>query len=686
MENDGEKMKKVYKMILSLVLLILVLIPADCPAASGDYEKFNTFCLENYGANKDELYYFKFGKELRIDDNSIWMYLSENSACIAWETNLPSRSYIEYGVTDKYGEKTTEEERYFFVHIQYLKSLITEKSYHYRLVSVDERGNKITSEDKVLETKKIKNSVRIPDEAGKINYLLNVPMTTYILTKDIKLDEDYFAVIGDKITVDLNGYTISFDFEAGVKAGKAKNIKIVNGTIKQIVSDGMSGNNRSDYFNPLTLSGCADAEIAGLTIDYEAPQAWGVNIIKPEGSCDIHHNVFLDRGTVISSRHGWGVRPLGFSETEKGINKFRIYSNLIKRTRQNGFHVAQKMYNNEIYVDSWSINSFALQPAADEGEYYNNRIFGTGFNAYGFGWASTNLKISDNFVHMQGINASSRWGETWGDINMLSAMRVTNYDKGGQVRNNLEYKNNVVVIKGREGCEIRGTEFMSDISIKDLVYHDNTVKVEVQDDKTSQAACVDAQGQVANNDTALPVFYKNNTYISNICHVRFGDSYGRGSNHQFINCKFVRTGSDPRYHTFIFDGGWWSHRHVFLDCEFGDGTRYNDVLWKKTSPQSSYSVKWTLAITSLPKADITIIDKRGRIEFTGKTDADGKVSAVLTQCLIKPPDNMKGDEPNNDKHQEVEYTPHSVVVEKNGVTKRAKVTMDKKQELDVKME
>ncbi|OGF44956.1 MAG: hypothetical protein A2231_08620 [Candidatus Firestonebacteria bacterium RIFOXYA2_FULL_40_8] len=683
-------MNKGFRKYFYLFVLALVLIPGENVFAADEYDTFNKFCLDNFGTKQEELYFTKFGKDLLQDEKNSWQYVSENSACISWETSLPAKSCVEYGTTDKYGAKTEEEERYFFTHVLYLKDLTVDTTYHYRLVSVDERGNQVTSADKTLETKKAANAVYIPDEAGKINYLLDTPQKTYILTKDIKVDEEGFDVIAENVTFDLNGHTIRYDFEAGVKADNAKKFKIVNGFIKQEAGGIMSGNNRHDAFNPLTLRSCADVEIAGLSIDYSSPQTWGMHIRDQKETCNVHNNIILDRGSVIPNRHSFAVRSIGFDGGEKGLNKYSLHHNLIKRARQNGVQTAQTIYNNEIYIDSFSTNSFAIQPHSvpdtEAGEHYNNKVFGTGFNAYGFGWAHLNLKIHDNFVFMQGFDTKSRWNETWGDINMLSAMRVTNYDKGGQVRNNLDYRNNVIVMKGREGCEIRGVEFMSDISIKDLVFHDNIIKVEAQDDKTSRVACVDPQGQVANNDTALPVYYKNNTLISNMYHIRFGDTYGVGSNHQFINCKFVRTGNNPKYHTFVFDGGHWSHRHVFLDCEFGEGTKYNDVFWKRTSAKSSYSVKWTLTVKSEPKASVTIIDKRGRIEYTGKTDAEGKVSAVLTQCLIKPPANMKGDEPNNDKHQEVEYTPHSIIVEKNGVTKRVKVTMDKKQEVEIKME
>lgn len=93
---------------------------------------------------------------------------------------------------------------------------------------------------------------------------------------------------------------------------------------------------------------------------------------------------------------------------------------------------------------------------------------------------------------------------------------------------------------------------------------------------------VSTQGAYNDRSTHLPLYYKNSTLESNICNVRFGDGYGQGSNHQFINSRIVKIGDHPGYHTFVFDGGNSNFNHVFLDCEFVDGAAYNDVYWKNT--------------------------------------------------------------------------------------------------------
>lgn len=118
-------------------------------------------------------------------------------------------------------------------------------------------------------------------------------------------------------------------------------------------------------------------------------------------------------------------------------------------------------------------------------------------------------------------------------------------------------------------------QFSSHLQTKNLICKDSIIKVVGLDDK-SGGTCVVTQGRTAAN--AQPLYYRNCTFIASRCIVSFGDGYSIGSNHHFENCKFERVGTNPDFHTFALNRG-WSDRHVFLDCEFGPGTKYNDVSW-----------------------------------------------------------------------------------------------------------
>ena len=276
---------------------------------------------------------------------------------------------------------------------------------------------------------------------------------------------------------------------------------------------------------------------------------------------------------------------------------------------------------------------------------------------------------------------------TWGEQDVLAGFRLTNYNKGGQIRENLNYHNNVIFGRCRWGAEMRGTEFYSDSTIRDLQCNDNIIKILGQDTLTHKAACVDAQGAYNDRTKHLPVYYKNDQLESNICNVRFGDDYGQGSNHQFINCKIIKAGNNPNYHTFLFDGHSSVFNHGFLDCEFAGGAAYDDVYWDDTQSLSNYHVSWTLTLESSPGASAIIRDRKGNIAADLKIPEGGSISLPLVQSVIRPVEwEMNGVETeviDKSKHQEEEFSPYTVTVMKNGRQKTERIDMKKKQTLKV---
>jgi hypothetical protein len=659
---------------------------------------FNDFCIEHFGAEKEPLVYEKFGKELKILPEGVWMHASDTSAVIGWDTNLPAKSYVEYGKTAEYGQRTPEPERHFYVNVRYLRGLERDTTYHYRLVSVDERGNKVASADKTFTTARPEGAIVIPGDMEGPPYVLK-EKGTYLLTADIIADGSAFEIRGDDIILDLNGHTVVYNNKSievtgksfknwvdksafGVLMEKAQNFQLFNGTIRQ-----GAGNDPacgiSIGFSPFHGEGAGGhKEFAGVTIEFGADQMIGINYHWSRGSTNIHHCVFVDHGSKVSNRHGGGCRAARLDGKQTG----EMHHNLVKRTRQMGLAGADKLYNNEVYVDSFSTNSFALQIAAEGGRGYNNRVFATGFNPYGFGWGKKDWKAYDNFIHMVGQDTSKRWGERWGDVNMLAGMRVTNYSKGGQEREDLEYYGNVIVMEGKEDCEIRAVEFFSDETIKNLNFHDNIVKAIALDDQTVRVACVDAQGHFRKENT-LPVFYRNNTFISNRHMVRFGDDYGKGNNHQFINNRFIKVGEDhPMFSTFYFGGGYWNYGHVIRDCTFEGGAEPMDVHWGPIGNQAWYQVEWTLTVKAPAGAEVKIVDAKGDEAFAGKVGDDGTVAVPLVQARLSPPEGHdakahKEGRGGTEGAAKDAFTPHTVTVAVDGKTAEAKVTMDKARSL-----
>ncbi len=702
------------------------------------YELYNRFCLTHYGAETDPLVYETFGDELKVKEGSIWEYISEKSTSIAWKTNLPAKTYVEYGTTKSYGASTDLPERFFYIHLHYLKNLEAHTLYHYRLVMIDERGNKIESEDKTFHTRDIPDAIYIPGNMGSPPYLLDQANSVYIVTDDITADGTAFEIQAENITLDLGGHTVThgnqlivdLDHSILQKSGvgirgkvnsRHSGIKIFNGILKQGVAENNMeyyaakkmvhpdetrkkklAKNMSKGFSNIELENCGDVEIAGVTSEYRWHQTWGMRFDKAFGKYNIHHNICLDKGTQMFSRHGDGTsRSIGFKGSSSGDlnkenNEIQVHHNLIKHTRQNGLNNAQKIYDNEVYVDSWVVNSFAISPYREKGKVYNNIIFLTGYYACGILWATTDLDVHHNFIHMESINTmierpdkGRRLIENWGEQDVIAGMRLTNYDKGGQLRNNLNYTKNVILGRCRGDVEMRGTEFFSDYSIHNLVFKDNIIKITAEDTLVRKAACVDTQGAYNDRNTHLPIYYKNCSLISNNGNIRFGDEYGQGSNHQFIDCRIVKTGDYPNYHTFIFDGHSSVFNHILLDCEFIGGSSYNDVYWSDTQSLSDYSIKWTLTLETNSEAAITITDKNGNEAFSGKSGADGAISVPLLQSIIRPVEwTLNGKEvevTEKQRYQEEKFNPYTINVMLDGKKKSKSINLDKKVALKIRL-
>jgi hypothetical protein len=145
---------------------------------------FTEFCRTHFGAEKEPLAYAMFGRDLKVMDGGDWTHASVGSACLAWETSLPATTHVEFGRTKDYGQTTARSERPFYIHVHYLRDLQPDTAYHYRLVSVDERGNRVTSEDRMITTRGLAGVIALPGDLPGPPYKLAEAHATYVLTQD----------------------------------------------------------------------------------------------------------------------------------------------------------------------------------------------------------------------------------------------------------------------------------------------------------------------------------------------------------------------------------------------------------------------------------------------------------------------------------------------------------------------
>lgn len=572
------------------LFMLVTLFPVAAIAQSDSYSAFESFTIKHFGVLNEPLTTKLPGDDLKLLDDGAWQRVSENSAVLAFETNLPTKAYIEYGPTKTYGAKTEASERPYYVHVHYLKDLKTGAAIHYRVVATDEKGKTVASADKTITPKKIANAIYLSTDKGKTPFKLDKAGATYVLKSDIVAPGTALSVTAPDVTIDLNGFTVTYNevagpsdaggSEFGALAGQGSqgvrcsygtkgSTKLYNGTIKQGAGNGGYGH------VPVLFRG---AEIAGVTLDYHGPQVSGI-----DNECKVvHHNVIVDRGSELSNRHQ-GVQGVGVSGD--------VHHNLFKRVRQRGVNAANgaKVYRNEIYVDSCATNSFGVMMyKSRKCEVTDNRIFGRGYLAIGIGTVSEgvgDIKIARNFIHMQAHTPDSRWAE-YGEQSGAYCVRVT---WGGE---NIEYADNVMVAKGRDGGMVRGIWFCPTPKITNVSFRRNIVKVISETPQTT-----DKWGAVviSGEDTpeSKPGIFEDNTIISNFCNVRLGEEYGTGKNARFVRNTFVRDGDDAGYatvicgfHTFNNNGS------VFLDSKLEGGADLANVRWEGTG-DNGYAVGTT---------------------------------------------------------------------------------------------
>ncbi len=134
-------------------------------------------------------------------------------AVIGWSTDEPSSAVVEYGTTEKYGERVSKEEVFSKRHRIRLTGLKAGQTYHYRITSRDIFGNTSVSEDFIIDTsepvrasRRTRIIDRIPPEIREVNlFKVNGTDDVYLL---VRADEPVKAhlTIHEPSEMDYHGF------------------------------------------------------------------------------------------------------------------------------------------------------------------------------------------------------------------------------------------------------------------------------------------------------------------------------------------------------------------------------------------------------------------------------------------------------------------------------------------------
>jgi len=563
---------------------------------ANDDEYFFNFRLINFAPDTEPLIRETFGDATVFgQDGGFWEHIAYTSCAVGFSTNLPTVSVIEYGETVAYGQLTVQSDAYYYRHLHYIRGLQPNTTYHYRISVQDHDGNTVISDNHTFTTKEMTGGViRIPEdfEGAPLPYTLTVNNTKYVLTRDITVPTVAINIKAHDIELDLDGHTIiydnatpkvigdwwnvyAYDEEAtfGIRAGlwNFTNVKVYNGIIRQGANGGMGFIGVG--FNPLFLNHMGAGsynEVAGITVDYYGKSVSGM--ITGDGY--IHHNVIIDRGTVVDNRHQ------GIKAIEAGSHiENEIAYNSLRRFRHQGIIGNGDKHHNELYSDSFDSNSFLIG-AGTNGRIEHNKMFGMGYNPVGTGWGS-NTVISNNFIYLHGTAPSQRSTE-YARLSGIAGLRYTLYgDEATDYENSL-YEDNTIILKAWEGCNLaRGIWTSTGERNKGVIYRRNTVKVQAISDKINFAhvdaalTCVDINGNSPNFDDPLPtpIIFEDNRLIGNVNLITFGSSYGVGGSAHFYRTKLEKINHTDVYFAPVRLGYWYwnTYDNYMIDAIPGEG-------------------------------------------------------------------------------------------------------------------
>ena len=592
-------MKKIFLLIVSVLLSTCSIdkpveddweqsltVPRPFANPKNADEYFFNYRLAHFEPRTEPFIKETFGNELSLDPTGFWEHPSYTSFVVGFATNLPAISAIEYGETTSYGQMTETSDSYYYLHLHYIRDLKPGVPYHYRIRVQDYDGIEIASGDYTFTLSGIPaNAIRIPEDMqGAPPYHLTEGNTLYVLTRDLTVPTLAINIKAHNVTLDLDGHTIIYDNDHpkviggswpdyayneeatfGIRAGlwNFTNAKIYNGVVKQGKNGGMGFIGVG--FNPVFLNHMGTGsqnEIAGVTVDFYGNSVGGM----VAGDGKVHHNVIIDRGTVIDNRHQ-GIKALdtGNSTTNE------VSWNSIRRFRQQGIYSSGAIHHNELYSDSFDTNSFLIGPR-EGASVANNKLFGMGYNPHGIGWAN-NLIVRENFIYLRGYAPTLRSTE-YDRKSAISGLRTTNYDNTNY--SNMLYVDNVIVLKAEDGCtQARGIWTTNATNDRQLIYRRNTVKVEAMPGNITSDDDNFYNGNVNNAVTALtlsgsddellpgsantpqPIIFEDNRFIGNVNLITLGEGYGIASSVWMYRTKFEKLDHDNEYFRPVRLGFWY---------------------------------------------------------------------------------------------------------------------------------
>lgn len=151
----------------------------------------------------------------------------DSSARIVWETNEPTDSYVEYGLSSSY-EYSVYDSTFMTIHSVFLPNLTPGSEYHFRIRVTDKSGNMLTGKDRTFTTQAIKDTTaplvlegpyasEITETGTKIIWKTDELSDSYVMlvsSTELSNDESKFQIFGNNDPVQEHKVSVT-----GLSAG-----------------------------------------------------------------------------------------------------------------------------------------------------------------------------------------------------------------------------------------------------------------------------------------------------------------------------------------------------------------------------------------------------------------------------------------------------------------------------------
>lgn len=278
--------------------------------------------------------------------------------------------------------------------------------------------------------------------------VLDTANTRYILQNDVSASASCFTVKATNITLDLNGYTITYgtgladnshgvmsgtNIHADAVGGQVEGLVIKNGTITQsgyhaasaapadptedpaatsalVAAAAAAGkSNHGIYFTEQPYS--HNIEITNLTINVIGHSSQAIRSLFRSGH-HIHHNTFNSKVRTIENRHQLDGAIVYIAKSHAGDPGFSsLNNNTVIGGAQGGLYSANKQsqfYENQVEHYNLYTNGFGIYASADGSDAFDNSV--TPDSGRGIGTSNNKVRLYDNTIEVQTLAINEEYG------------------------------------------------------------------------------------------------------------------------------------------------------------------------------------------------------------------------------------------------------------------------------------